>query len=128
VGARKSGDYYPSFKAAEMVGITGRALSKITSSFMVIMNDNSKINVGLSLKFEAKALKVIDYSRKEGRHWEFSGKAVELIREYKVGVPFFFLWFLVVADWVVVIRQSSRRSLASWMGMAMVSVTIVGNV
>ena len=85
VNSRKSGNYYPSFKAAEMVGISGRALSKITSSFMVIMSDNSKINLGLSLKFEAKALKVIDYSRKEGRHWEFSEKAVELIREYRVG-------------------------------------------
>jgi 5'-3' exoribonuclease 1 len=85
VDSRKSGNYYPSFKAAELVGISGRALSKITSSFMVIMNDNSKINLGLSLKFEAKALKVIDYSRKDGRHWEFSEKTVELIREYRVG-------------------------------------------
>jgi len=67
-----------------MVGLSGRAVSKITSSFMVIMSDKQKINLGLSLKFEAKALKVIDYSRKEGRHWEFSQKAVDLIREYKV--------------------------------------------
>lgn len=67
-----------------MVGISGRALSKITSSFMVITSDNQKTNLGLSLKFEAKALKVIDYSRKEGRHWEFSEKAIDLIREYKV--------------------------------------------
>jgi 5'-3' exoribonuclease 1 len=51
---------------------------------MVIMSDNAKINLGLSLKFEAKALKVIDYSRKDGKHWEFSEKAVELIREYRV--------------------------------------------
>lgn len=67
-----------------MVGISGRALSKITSSFMVITSDNQKTNLGLSLKFEAKSLKVVDYSRKEGRHWEFSEKAVELIKEYKV--------------------------------------------
>jgi GH18 family chitinase len=84
VNSRKSGRYFPSFKAADMVGISGRALSKITSSFMVITSDNQKTNLGLSLKFEAKALKVIDYSRKEGRHWEFSEKAVDLIREYKV--------------------------------------------
>lgn len=67
-----------------MVGISGLALSKITSSFMVITADNQKTNLGLSLKFDAKALKVIDYSRKGPRHWEFSEKAVELIREYKV--------------------------------------------
>ncbi|KAF8896029.1 exonuclease II [Infundibulicybe gibba] len=57
VDRRKSSRYYPSFKAAEMVGISGRALSKITSSFMVITSDNQKTNLGLSLKFEAKALK-----------------------------------------------------------------------
>ena len=84
VNNRTSGTYYPSFKAAEIAGITGRALSKITSSFMVITSDGHKTNLGLSLKFEAKALKVIDYSRKAGRYWEFSQKAIDLIREYKV--------------------------------------------
>ena len=51
---------------------------------MVLTSDSSKNNLGLSLKFEAKSLKVIDYSRKEGRHWEFSERTVDLIREYKV--------------------------------------------
>lgn len=64
--------------------MTGRALSKITSSFMVITSDHTKTNLGLSLKFEVKALKVIDYSRKDGRTWEYSQKAVDLIKEYKV--------------------------------------------
>jgi 5''-3'' exonuclease len=88
VDSRKSGRYYPSFKVADMVGISGRALSKITSSFMVITSDNQKTNLGLSLKFEAKGLKVINYSRKDGRHWEFSDKAVELIRDYKASDHF----------------------------------------
>ncbi|KAJ6560949.1 exonuclease II [Mycena sp. CBHHK59/15] len=87
VDTRQSGRYYPSFKVADMVGMSGRALSKITSSFLVITSDNQKTNLGLSLKFEAKALKVIDYSRKEVRHWEFSEKAVGLIREYKAQFP-----------------------------------------
>jgi len=52
---------------------------------MVITSDHQKTNLGLSLKFEAKALKVIDYSRKDGRTWEYSQKAVDLIKEYKVG-------------------------------------------
>lgn len=81
---RMSSRYFPSFKAADMVGLSGRAISKITSSFMVITSDGQKNNLGLSLKFEAKGLKVIDYSRKDGRYWEFSEKAVDLIREYKV--------------------------------------------
>lgn len=70
-----------------MVGLTGRALGKITSSLMVITSDNQKTNLGLSLKFEAKALKVVDYSRKDGRAWEYSEKAVQLIREYKAAFP-----------------------------------------
>jgi len=74
-----------------MVGISGRALSKITSSFMVFTSDNQKTNLGLSLKFEAKALKVIDYSRKEGRTWEYSQKAVDLIKEYKVSTARFMI-------------------------------------
>ena len=51
---------------------------------MVITSDNQKQNLGLSLKFEGKGLKVMDYSRKDGRNWEFSEKAMELIRNYKV--------------------------------------------
>lgn len=67
-----------------MVGISGHALSKITSSFMILATDGSKANVGLSLKFEAKSLKVIGYSRKNDRFWEFSEKAVEVIKAYQV--------------------------------------------
>ncbi|KAF8808626.1 hypothetical protein BYT27DRAFT_7286147 [Phlegmacium glaucopus] len=69
----QSSRYYPSFKPAEMVGISGRALGKITSNFTAITSDHQKNNLGLSLKYEAKGLKVIDYSRK---------KAIELPREY----------------------------------------------
>ena len=86
--------YYPSFQVAEKIGVSGRALSRITSSFMVLTSDNQKVNLGLSLKFEGKGMKVLDYSRKSGgsggghwrdrRVWEFSDKAVDLLQEYKV--------------------------------------------
>ncbi|KAG1852740.1 exonuclease II [Suillus subluteus] len=79
--------YSPSFKAASGIGMSPRALSKITSSFMVLTSDHQKNNLGLSIKFEAKSLKVIDYSRKAGRYWEFSEKAIDLIYEYKVKFP-----------------------------------------
>ncbi|KAL4244297.1 5'-3' exoribonuclease 1 [Abortiporus biennis] len=84
---RAAGQYFPSFKTAEMLGINGMAVAKITSSFMVITSEGRKENLGLSLKFDAKGLKVIDYSRKDGRHWEFSEKAVSLLREYKEKYP-----------------------------------------
>ncbi|KAJ3572931.1 hypothetical protein NP233_g2767 [Leucocoprinus birnbaumii] len=83
---RKASSYIPSFKTADQIGISPRALSRITSSFMVLLPDKQKINIGLSLKFEAKALKVADYTRKNGRYWEYSEKAVELLKEYKANV------------------------------------------
>ena len=64
-----------------------KAISKITSSFMVITSDGQKNDLGLRLKFEARALKVIDYSRKDQRYWEFSDKTIDLLREYKEKYP-----------------------------------------
>jgi 5'-3' exoribonuclease 1 len=118
VGTRQSGRYYPSFKVAEMVGMSGRALSKITSSFLVITSDNQKTNLGLSLKFEAKALKVIDYSRKEQRHWEFSEKAIDLIREYKVRETWPFC--VPILSRAFLFRPSFRKFSSHSMGVVMV--------
>ncbi|TRM64823.1 exonuclease II [Schizophyllum amplum] len=87
VNNRKSARYLPSFQVAQMLDMSGRALSRITSSFMVVTSDGSKTNLGLSLKFEAKGMKVVDYSRKSGRNWEFSEKAIDLLREYKQTYP-----------------------------------------
>ncbi|KAJ7193895.1 hypothetical protein GGX14DRAFT_405055 [Mycena pura] len=53
-------------EVADMLGMSERA---VTSSFLVITADNQKTNLGLSLKFDAKALKVIDYSQKDQRQW-----------------------------------------------------------
>ncbi|KAI0077090.1 hypothetical protein K474DRAFT_1163307 [Panus rudis PR-1116 ss-1] len=87
VANRQSNQYYPSFKVAEMLGLSGIAIARITSSFMVLTSDGSKNDLGLKLKFDAKGLKVIDYSRKNNRYWEFSDKAVDLIREYRDKYP-----------------------------------------
>lgn len=92
-----------------MLGLSTRALSKITSSFMVVSADGNKNNLGLSLKFEGKGLKVIEYSRKDGRYWEFSQKAVELIREYKV--TSFTSNKAVDRSLITCCRPSTRRSL-----------------
>lgn len=101
VGKRRASRYLPSFKAAESLRITSRALSRITSSFMVVVgHDKQKVNLGLSLKFEAKSLKVVDYTRKESRHWEYSEKAVELIREYKVRFSFWCIGYVWANFWL----------------------------
>jgi hypothetical protein len=63
--------------------MTGRAMSRITSSFLVITNNNQKVNLGLNIKFEAKSLKVVGYSRKNDRYWEYSQKTIDLLKEYQ---------------------------------------------
>ena len=79
--------YTPSFAVAKTLGLNPLVLSKITSSFQVVLDDN-RVNLGLNLKFEAKKLKVLGYSRKTSG-WEFSEKAVELIQQYMIRFPEF---------------------------------------
>ncbi|GAA5965952.1 hypothetical protein JCM3765_004130 [Sporobolomyces pararoseus] len=80
--------YSPSHSLGRIVGMSGLALSKICSSLLVLFNDQ-RVNIGLNLKFEAKGLKVLGYSRKggDGGNWEYSQKAVELIQEYRDKFP-----------------------------------------
>ncbi|KAL8738071.1 MAG: hypothetical protein Q9181_001095 [Wetmoreana brouardii] len=80
--------YTPSFAVARMLGLNPLVLSKITSAFQVIVDD-SKVNVGLNLKFEAKGLKVLGYSRKAANGWEFSQKAIQLLQQYMIKFPEF---------------------------------------
>jgi 5'-3' exoribonuclease 1 len=70
------------------LGMSGLTLSKITSSLLLFTpTGDTRVNVGLNLKFEAKQQKVLGYSRKTESGWEFSEKAIELIREYKDKFP-----------------------------------------
>ena len=84
--------YYPLHEVAKIIGFSSRVVSKLTSRVMALDGDRGKVNLGLSVKFEAKAQKVIDYSRKTERYWEFSQITVDLIKEYKVsGIRYYML-------------------------------------
>jgi 5'-3' exoribonuclease 1 len=76
--------YLPSHVVTKRVRMSALTLSKIASSLMINTGGDSKINAGLNLKFEAKSQKVLGYTRKTDSGWEYSEKAIELIREYKV--------------------------------------------
>lgn len=80
--------FKPSFAVAKMLNLSPLVLSKITSAFQVNLED-SKVNLGLNLKFEGKKLKVLGYSRREQNGWEFSEKAIHLIRQYMTLFPEF---------------------------------------
>lgn len=85
--AERHSHYTPSFAVAKTLGLNPLVLSKITSSFQVALDEN-RVNLGLNLKFEAKKLKVLGYSRKTSG-WEFSEKAVQLIQQYMIKFPEF---------------------------------------
>jgi hypothetical protein len=78
--------YVPSHAVTRQVRMSGLTLSKITSSLM-ITHGESKMNIGLNLKFEAKSQKVLGYSRKGESGWEFSTKAIALIQELNSKFP-----------------------------------------
>lgn len=81
--------YTPAFTVAKMLGLHPLVLSKITSSFSVSALGLPRLNLGLNLKFEAKKLKVLGYSRRSERGWEFSNKAIQLISTYMTMFPEF---------------------------------------
>jgi 5'-3' exoribonuclease 1 len=80
--------YLPARVVCKLVGLSGLILSKVTSSLHVISrHSDQRFNLGLNLKFESKGRKVLGYTRKTAEQgWEYSTKAVELIRAYKVSL------------------------------------------
>ena len=88
IDADRNTPYSPSFSVAKVLGLNPLVLSKLTSSFQVNVDD-SRVNLGLNLKFEAKKLKVLGYSKRGETGWEFSEKAIQLIRLYMVKFPEF---------------------------------------
>lgn len=86
--AERLSPYTPSFAIARNLHLNPLVLAKITSSFQVKLGDQ-RINLGLNLKFEAKKLKVLGYSRRGASGWEFSQKAVDLLQEYMIKFPEF---------------------------------------
>ncbi|KAF8883421.1 hypothetical protein BD779DRAFT_1539869 [Infundibulicybe gibba] len=93
IAGQTSTAYYPMPVVAEMIGVSLYALTKLTSRLLIISPDNRRINIGLSLKFEYRKLKVVHYSRKlPEQEWELSEKAVRLCQEYKSRFPDIFLF------------------------------------
>jgi 5'-3' exoribonuclease 1 len=86
--AERLSPYTPSYAVARSLNLNALALAKITSAFSVKVND-TRVNLGLNLKFEAKKLKVLGYSRKSESGWEFSHAAINLIQQYMIKFPEF---------------------------------------
>jgi 5'-3' exoribonuclease 1 len=59
--------------------------------YVFSQRDETRYNLGLCLKFDGKGRKVLGYSRKGPKSWEFSSKAIDLIVRYVKQFPEFFL-------------------------------------
>ena len=86
--AERLSPYTPSFAVAKALNLNPLVLSKLTASFHVDLY-GTRVNLGLNLKFEAKKLKVLGYSRRGPTGWEFSEKAIDLVRQYMIKFPTF---------------------------------------
>lgn len=81
--------YIPSFEVAKILHISPLFLSKITGRFMVEYG-GQKVNLGLNLKNDVKRLKVLGYTRKALKFWEYTPKTVELIKTFRTKFPLVF--------------------------------------
>ncbi|GAB7360547.1 hypothetical protein MBLNU230_g0432t1 [Neophaeotheca triangularis] len=84
----RSTPYMPSYQVAKTLNLHPLVLSKLTASFNV-NSSGLRLNLGLNLKFDSKKLKVLGYSRKSERGWEYSPKAIHLLTEYMTRFPEF---------------------------------------
>ncbi|KAJ3372350.1 hypothetical protein HDU91_003960 [Kappamyces sp. JEL0680] len=83
--------YFPGWQIAKRLKISALALSKITSSMQVTIESSAqKINLGLNLKYDSRGLKVLGYSQKTDRGWEYSQRAITLIEQYRTAFPTIF--------------------------------------
>ena len=95
--AERLSPYTPSYAVARSLNLHALALAKLTSAFSVRVDD-TRVNLGLNLKFEAKKQKVLGYSRKSESGWEFSRAAIDLIQQYMITFP----------DFIAVVHQKPQ--------------------
>ncbi|PSN30434.1 5'-3' exoribonuclease 1, partial [Blattella germanica] len=81
--------YMPGNVAAQWLGVSSHLVSRVTGTIYIVQGDKnasaescSKINVGLNLKFNKRNEEIPGYTRKDGSVWQYSNKAVELVRNY----------------------------------------------
>ncbi|KAJ1723077.1 exonuclease II Exo2 [Coemansia erecta] len=103
LASRHLGDRYkPSFVVARELGIAPLLLSRITSKMSLQdpskYGDASRVHIGLDLKFEARRLKVIGYTKRGPNGWMFSDRAVSLIASYMAAFPDMFARLAATRD------------------------------
>ncbi|QPG74944.1 hypothetical protein FOA43_002282 [Brettanomyces nanus] len=80
--------FHPSNTVAKMLHISPLFLSKITSMYLIYApGGERREDVGLGLKFQGKQQKVLGFTRKSERYWEYSDLAVATLDDYMKKFP-----------------------------------------
>lgn len=81
--------YYPARQVAHGLGVSPVFLAKITSAWYLFHGPamDKASNIGLGLKFDGRGQRAAGYARRVQGTWEFSQRAVDLIRAYKATFP-----------------------------------------
>ncbi|KAJ3225329.1 hypothetical protein HK099_006974 [Clydaea vesicula] len=88
----KDEHYVPSYILAKELKLPSLVLARLTSSLQVVCGPKKEmVMVGLHLKFDSKQLKVLGYTRKGEKSWEFSSLARRLIKDFQIAFPEFLL-------------------------------------
>lgn len=95
---RREIKYLASFEAAKLLRINGLFLSKISGSYMLREKNGHRVNIGLDMKFDSRRLKVLGYTRKSVKFWEYSPLAIQLIKDYEAKFPKFYRALLTSKD------------------------------
>jgi hypothetical protein len=86
--------YLKAGRVSEYLGISGMALSRLSGSIIVELDENLSLEIGLGLKYSRRNLliagycrRVFDQHRPNSAQWEYSTLAVSLIKELKTRFP-----------------------------------------
>jgi 5'-3' exoribonuclease 1 len=83
--------YLPGWQLAKQLKISSLGLSRLTSAFLVeIAGTDRRVNLGLNLKYDHRSQKALGYTQKTANGWEYSPKALELLKAYRDKFPSIF--------------------------------------
>ncbi|XP_033113698.1 5'-3' exoribonuclease 1-like [Anneissia japonica] len=75
--------YFPGYRMAQRLGVTGFVLSRITGSVFVVADGGRRLNVGLNLKFNRTNQEIPGFSRKDTEQgWTYSSQVQQILVQY----------------------------------------------
>uniref|UniRef100_A0A1Q3F1Y6 5'-3' exoribonuclease 1 n=1 Tax=Culex tarsalis TaxID=7177 RepID=A0A1Q3F1Y6_CULTA len=87
--------YLNTYDAASSIGISANLLSRLSSTIYMVtggrrslnVDEKGKMNIGLQLRLVSQDIETVGYTKKVGKNWMYSEKAIELIKAYYDKVP-----------------------------------------